>query len=360
MKKTICLIITIVMIALLLASCSSTVVPVSTPTWNSGETITYQVRKASDYELTLVNISPSYLNVLPSTVDGTYTTNIVLEGDNYVLTTTLDVEEVYPTNLFEDDSALLQKAINTATNSDQDALSYDDTNFFVHTQVQSVVTFNKTSFLPISSAKTVKSALFVKASIVNGKTYQGDCQVNDFTVETTYDYSAKTPKATVTSSFAEQSQTVKLAKTSNAKTYDNEQLAFLLRSFSIDTLSSNLQTPLTVFDAVQATSLSLSTTVNQNPSFDYQIYGTMNGTDEDGNTTYYQTEDKTQYTDVNNNVVQTIQRKVAQVYLTTGGKPIYYYFDHEDSDLPTAKKTLIRMQQDYMIFDVTTDSLNAI
>ena len=356
MKKIICLVLTILMITLVLVSCSNTVVPVSTPTWNSGETLKYQVRKASTYELSLVSISESYLQILPSTVSGTYTTNVVLDGENYVLTTTLDVQEVYLADSFKDDSALMQKAINTATQNDQDALSYDGTNFAVHTQVTSVVTFNKTSFLPQSSTKTVKGAIFVKASIVNGKTHQGDCQVNDFTVETTYDYSAKTPKATVNSTLLTQPQTVKLTK--NSKTYDNEQLAFLLRSFSIATLSSNLQTPLTVFDAVQQTSLSLNTTVSSNPSFDYQIYGIMEGVDTDGKITYKQTDG--QYTDLNNNVIQTIQRSVAQVYLTTGGKPIYYYFDDQDSDLPTAKKTLIRMQQDYMIFDVTTDSLNTL
>ena len=358
MKKIICLIIAIVMLTVLLASCSNTVVPVSTPTWTSGETLTYQVRKASDYELSIVSIGSSYLNVLPSTVSGTYTTLIELDGENYILTTTLDVQETYSNDLFSDDSALLQLAINKASQNDQDALSYDGTNFAVHTQVQSVVSFNKTSFLPNSSAKTVKGALFVKASMVNGKTYQGDCQVNDFTVETTYDYSAKTPKATVNSTLLTQPQTVKLAKTSNSKTYDNEQIAFLLRSFSIATLSSNLQTPLTIFDGVQATSLSLNTTVSQDYSFDYQIYGIMEGVDTDGNITYKQTDG--QYTDALGNVIQTIQRSVAQVYLTTGGKPIYYYFDNQDSDLPTAKKTLIRMQQDYMIFDVTTDSLNTL
>ena len=112
MKKIICLIIAIVMLTVLLASCSNTVVPVSTPTWNNGETLTYQVRKASDYELSIVSIGSSYLNVLPSTVSGTYTTLIELDGENYILTTTLDVQETYSNDLFGDDSALLQLAIN--------------------------------------------------------------------------------------------------------------------------------------------------------------------------------------------------------------------------------------------------------
>lgn len=356
MKKIICVILTIVIATLTLVSCSSTITPTSTPSWTDGEILSYKVRKASDYELSIVNIDSSYQQVLPAKANGYYTTRIThQEDDTYRLDALLNVVETYTAAEFGNDTALLEKIKTLANANPDDALSVNGEDIIVNLISESTVIFNKTTFLPISSTKTIQNAVFIHATMVNGKKYDGQCEINNVTLTTTYDYSAKTPKVTVKNGAAE--ETIKLKKTSSLKTYDNEQLVFLLRSFSLDTLKSNLSTPITIFDAMQNQPLSLSITVSSNPDFTYQIGGVFKGIDDNGVNQYYQTADETQYTDTNGKVIETIERPVSQVYLSTGGKPIYYYFDNKNREELTFKNALIRMQQGHLVFDIDEQSL---
>lgn len=360
MKKIICMVLVIVIASIALVSCTSTITPTSTPSWTDGELLSYSVRKASDYELTLVNIGENFQQILPEDVAGTYVTRVTtVDAENYKVETTLDMVETFTPATFGTDTALFERIKDKANQDPTDALTFNGTNIIVHTVVYSVVQFNSSTFLPTTSTKSVRSAVFMRATTVNGKKHDGQFEVNDYTVETTYDYSAKSPKATVKTTLAEEETTTKLQKSSAGKTFDNEQLAFLLRSYSLDTLKANLTTPITVFDSMQCKPLSLSLTVNSNPVISkYQIGGTWNGINPDsGEILYYQTEDGTQYTDAKGNVVTTVQRPVAQVYLVTGGKPIYYYFDNLNSDSQTFKNALIRMQQSYIVCEIDQASL---
>ena len=362
MKKIICILLIIVIASLTLVSCSSTITPTSTPYWTDGEMLSYTVRKASDYELNLVGLfNENYHQVIPSDANGYYATRVTaIDESNYSVETVLDVVETYTKEDFGNDLDFFNTVKVLAEANDTDALAFDGTNIVVHTMVNSVAQFNKTTFLPTRSEKTIQNAVFARPSTVKGHENSGSCEINDITITTEYDYSAKAPKVTVKSSMQEEDTVTKLQKSSATKTYDNEQLAFLLRSFSLDTLKANLSTPVTLFDSMQNTALALTITVTSSPAFNYQIGGVMTGIDEEGKHLYLKSKDGTQYLDMNGEVVETIERSVAQVYLNTGGKPIYYYFDNKNRDDQTFKNTLIRMQQGYLVFDIDQQSLDTL
>ena len=74
MKKLICVTLCVLFACISLVGCSSAIIPTSTPSWAEGEVLTYNVRKATSYELTTVGIDLDYRQILPSYVTGTYST----------------------------------------------------------------------------------------------------------------------------------------------------------------------------------------------------------------------------------------------------------------------------------------------
>ncbi len=356
MKKLICVTLCVLFACISLVGCSSAIIPTSTPSWAEGEVLTYNVRKATSYELTTVGVDLDYRQILPSYVTGTYSTKITSASeDDYLLETVLSTTETYTLSDFGVDTAFFDQVKTLAESVSDDAVYFDGNNIKVDVTVESTCQFNKTSFLPTSSSKTIKSAVFLHSSTVNGKTYDAQYEINDIYCSTTYDYSAKTPKVSVNSNIADET-THKLKKTTTTKTYDNEQLLFLLRSFSLANLKSNLTTAITLFDALAETKpLSVSANVGSNPTFNYMIGGSWSGM-QNNNFTYYQNETG-EYTDKDGNIVTVTERAVSLISLSTGGVPILYYFDNLNSDSLTFKNALIRMQYGYIVCDIDAESL---
>ena len=216
MKKIICACLCVLFISIMLVGCSSAIVPSSTPTWADGEILSYIVRRASEYELNAIGISSDYKQLLPSVVDGTYTTTVSsLDDDHYQVKSVLNATEVYTPDDFGADTELLNKAKNLANSSADDGFALDGENLVATLYTESVCTFDKTTFLPTFSSKKIQSVVIVRSTAIDeNHRYQGECSLNDITCTTNYDYSAKSPKATVNSSLLGEEFTKKLQKSS--------------------------------------------------------------------------------------------------------------------------------------------------
>lgn len=349
MKKFICLLICVTICLLTFVGCSQTTVPNTTAMWSNGETLNYTVRKASDAEL-VYSESSTLFQRFPDDVTGTYVTHIEKNGDLYVLETTYDATETYR---FNSDDALLKKAKTAADGCT--FISLDGNTVTVNVFVKSVCSFNDKDFLPQSSSKVIKSAVFINETTVkNGKIYDCECSVNDVDVSVSYDYSSSKPKATV-KTVGKDDRVVTLAKTSTKKTYDNEQLAFLIRSFKWNDLVSNGSTSIAVFDgAGNASDVALTVKASSGGEFYFHLGGVWETAYSTYEFTYYM--DGENYLDLKGNTVNGSDRLVAEIGVATGGAPILYYFDHESSSSTSTNK-MVRMQQSYVVFDIDVASL---
>lgn len=350
MKKIICLSMCILFSLLAFVGCSQATVPNTTAMWGNNETIHYTVRKASEAELIYSEVSAT-MQRIPDDVTGTYVTTITKGENTYTLSTEYVVTETYN---FDADDKLLEKAKAIADN--YDFIIVDGNTVTVNVSAYGTCIFNDKDFLPQNSTKQIKSVVFTNETTVNKKTYECQCVVNDVKTEVTYDYSAKNPKATVKTNGAEE-KVVKLAKTTKTKTYDNEQLGFLLRGFKWNDLVSNGNTTISVFDGSgSASALSVVAKADSKGEFDYYIGGIWKTALSSYEFTYYKDEDGENYVDLKNNVVEVTRRKVAEVGVSTGGIPILYYFDHETASSTSTNK-MVRMQQSYVVCDVTDPSV---
>lgn len=348
MKKIICLSMCILFSLLVFVGCSQPTVPNTTAMWGNNETIRYTVRKASNAEL-IYNEASATMQRIPDDLTGTYVTTIVKNESTYTLSTQYVVTETYNFNVGD---KLLEKAKAIAGN--YDFITVDGNTVIVNVSIYGTCVFNINDFLPQNSSKQIKSVVFTNETTVNKKTYECQCSVNDVKTEVTYDYSAKKPKATVKTNGAEE-KVVTLAKIAKTKTYDNEQLGFLLRSFKWNDLVSNANTTISVFDGSgSASALSVVAKAGSKGEFDYYIGGVWETALSSYEFTYYK--DGENYVDLNNNVVEVTQRRVAEVGVATGGIPILYYFDHETASSTSTKK-MVRMQQGYVVCDITDPSV---
>lgn len=346
MKKIICLSMCILLSLLAFVGCSQATVPNTTAMWGNNETIHYTVRKASKAELIYSEVSAT-MQRIPDDVTGTYATTITKGESTYTLSTEYVVTETYNFNAGD---KLLEKA--KAIADSYDFITVDGNTVTVNVSIYGTCVFNTNDFLPQNSSKQIKSVVFINETTVNKKTYECQCSVNDVNTVVTYDYSAKKPKATVKTNGTE--EVVTLAKTTKTKTYDNEQLGFLLRSFKWNDLVSNGNTTISVFDGLgSASALSVVAKASSKGEFDYYIGGVWETALSSYEFTYYK--DGENYVDLKNNVVEVTKRKVAEVGVSTGGIPILYYFDHETASSTSTYK-MVRMQQGYVICDVTDPS----
>jgi hypothetical protein len=356
MKKLIAFVAIILIVSALLAGCGSSYVPLSTMRWANNETLTYNVRRASDFELNYIGITgitndegvfvTPYLQIIPSQAEGTYTTTVTYNSaeNTYTVVSTLNVTEVYTKNLFEGKTDLYNDALTKA--ADSDIMSVEGEDIIVDVTVTSQCTFKEVGMLPISSSKTVKS-VFIGC---------GTCTENDFATVVTYDYSKKKPIANVTTTADGETTENSVKLKSGVKTFDNEQIEFLLRSFNISPLAEAGGAALNIFAGTESSVKTMNAIVPKGYAFDYQIGGVWKDIGSDGKQVYYKEGEN--YTDINGNVVETLKRKVSIVGLN-GTNLIYYYDSEPDTSIET-KQVLIRMQQSYLVFDVTQESLSLV
>ena len=355
MKKLFAFFAAIVLISILLTGCGAPYVPHTTPCWANNETLTYNVRRASDYELNYIGITgvtdetgifrTPYLQIIPFDAQGTYTTTVThnsAEG-TYTVVSTLNVTEIYTKKQFDVDMDLYTAAIQKAASSE--IMSMDGEDIVVDVSIISQCTFKEMGMLPVSSSKTVKS-VFIGCGV---------CTENDIVTTVNYDYSQKKPIVKVNTVADAKSNEKDVKLKNGVKTFDNEQIEFLLRSFNITPLAEAGGTSLNIFDG---TGLLDVTTVNavvpKGYLFDYQLGGVWKNVDSSGNPLYYMEGEN--YTDVKGNIIETQKRKVSIVGLN--GLNLVYYFDSEPS--AQKKQVLVRMQQSYLVFDITAESLSLV
>lgn len=354
------LIMCFVICAALLSGCSSAVVPVSSVKWKDGETLEYTVRRASDYELAYVGIynaakvngeyvyKSAFAQIIPSKAEGVYTSTISktdFDGkEAWLLKTVLTMTETYARADFGGKDALYDVAKSKA--KDGSNFYADGDKLISKTSVTTECVFYSSNSLPAKSTRSVKSVF------IGGK---DACEINDFTVTATYDYSAKKP-VLQTKNAAGLQETQKLKKSTAAKTYDNEQLGFVLRGFSLKTLSTNSSTALNVTDTTAGKVKSVTASVAKTYAFDTKLGGVPKTLDKDGKLVYYQDGDA--YTDAYGNVVGVTDRKIAEVRLSVGNSvPVLYYFDAKNETSSTNLQALVKMQDAYIVATITPTSL---
>lgn len=353
MKKLFAFFATLILILSLLTGCGAAYVPPSTIRWAEEETLKYNVRRASDFELTYIGITgitdengvfqTPNLQIIPSDAQGSYETSVSFNSaeGTYTVSSTLNVTEIYSKKLFAADMDLHATALQKAAESN--IMRIDGEDIVVDVSVISICTFKATGMLPVSSSKTVKS-VFIGAGV---------CAENDFLTTVTYDYSQKKPYANVTTLAGGKTTENSIKLKNGVKTYDNEQIELLLRSFSLSSLATAGGASINIFDGRGLSGvMAANAVVPKAYSFDYQLGGVWKDVESNGNLVYYKEGEN--YTDVKGKIIETIKRNVSIIGFN--GLNMIYYFDSEDT-AARDKQVLIRMQQSYLVFDITPESL---
>lgn len=394
MKKFLSLTVLLIMACFALVGCgSSVVVPEVKLRWSgsSTETLTYDVRLASDYELTYTNYYSRAKNsdgeyvytsnldqVAPSKVEnGVYSSTITpVDGRQgyYSLKTELSFTEFY------DDAAFIKAGISDLTEVKRNLTVMSESEaekagadgvyspiiektengiFRVNVSVSTQAVFNGTNLLPDSSSRSVRSVYVGKA----------DCSLNSFDTDVSYDYSAKRPVVTVQSSLSEEAISFRLKKTDTVKTYDNELLFLLLRCFDKDALVSNSSTSVNLVEgsfAKEPTTVTVYTSQNLSKLEDFKVGAVWAGDYDSSKDTAEQKDkfnDKNElcrylnegenFTDLDGNPINVVGRNVYMLYIApVSGLNIMTVFDNQESLNIGRKQRLLRAQQGYLVFDL--------
>ena len=400
MKKLLLLTILFIMACFALTGCgSSAVVPEVKVRWSgsSSETLVYDVRLASDYELTYSNYYSRAKNsdgeyvytsnldqVAPSKVEnGVYTSTVQPLADNrYSLETELTFTEIY------DDAAFVKAGISDLSDvkSRRSAIAEEETekaaadgsrqpilektengSFKVSVRVTARATFNGTNLLPDASSRSVKSVYVGKAG----------CELNDFETSVSYDYSAKRPVVTIESSLSEDALSFKLKRTDKVKTYDNEMLFLLLRCFDKDALVSNSTTYVNLVEgsfSKEPTTVTVYTTQNISSLDDFKVGAVWAG-DYDSSKDAADAKDKfndkneicrylndgENFVDLDGNPINVLSREVYMLYIApVSGLNIMTVFDNQESLSIGRKQRMLRAQQGYLVFDLNEEGRNSL
>lgn len=232
-KLTITLMLVITLLcSVVLTACTSYTEPTASIRWEDGESYTYIVSMQPTtipdavtyndndfYSVTELVTYTSLDMVTPQDVTGTYTTTIVLDGDNWVYTTVLDVYETYDTSSDYYYAEFVTDFVDSLTTEQYSTLVSETTTNSVtlHSVSTSSVTFSS------SYKQTAVSSTRDITGYYIGETYQ---ETTDVDITCSYDSSESTATVTGTSNGSTVDNTASLTD----GTIDSAQLALYSRS----------------------------------------------------------------------------------------------------------------------------------
>lgn len=403
MKKILSITILLILAFFALTGCGPGAVPPETKIrWSgtSAETLTYDVRLASDYELTYINYykrsktsdgkyeyTSNLDQVVPSKVEnGVYTSTVAPATDKegfYTLETELSYTETYDdasfikagltdlTDIKQSLTELAEKEAEKAAADNQYSPILSKTEngaFRVEASVKTHAVFRGTNMLPESSGRSVRSVYVGKSG----------CAVNDFQTKVSYDYSSKKPVVKIENSLEEEPISFKLKNPDVTKTYDNEMLFLLLRCFDKDTLFSNLQTYVNLVEGSffkEPTSVNVYTSKNLAELAEFKVGAIWGGDYDASKNTENQMDrfndkneicrylnDGENFVDLDGNPINVVSREVYMLYIAppTSGLNLLTVYDNETSVDIGRKQRLLRAQQGYFVFDLNEEGRNSL
>lgn len=321
MKKTLCLILALMLAVTVFAGCTGNQPPTQIDRWLDGEQRTYKISLLTE------SVAPDDYYAYPETAgvqvkptaieDGSYMTYTVSQNNgNWVFDISMTVIQTYSTAKFTDGwQDNVGEAVYTVNGN---------TVTFTSTMTSQAV-FGKIAdgATPVSSTKTVKSVV-----VYNNQDLNHEVAYNDYTTSTTYADGKATTSFTDRTGNVTDKQQQKTVDIGSDMIFDNEAMLLAVRSVDMSDLAEAGSTTLKFFNSTEQDTQDVTVAYNTNT---YKFAG-----------------DETEYIRIG--------------AVPTGmGYPYYYYCEKKETMAPPAsaagrainKYIIVRMSQGYMHFDST-------